>query len=237
MAASPPLNNLDNIHHRFQHAPQLYVQLSLAKLRAFIVHTACLRKDILLAQSSTILLNDAPDFLSETIQHFLAQLTGISVEDVPQCWMILKDLVWDSQYVRTLKDGVEAGFMQYKVDKGLSKHNKYMFKVSWMADQSYKAPHAIYPPNGHCTQPQCASTGPLKHAEQRNVVLFTLHHGPVVPAFAVHLYCPGVRSEGPGPGVSSLSNMSSSISSPSSSLSSSLSPFSSTSTPSSLSLP
>ena len=53
------------------------------------------------------------------------------------------------------------------------------------------ASNTLYPPNIHCSTPGCLYRAPLKKAQQRNVVLFTLHRG-ALPAYAVHLACPGM---------------------------------------------
>ena len=48
----------------------------------------------------------------------------------------------------------------------------------------------MYPPSFFCSTPGCTFSGPLKKAEQRHAVLFTLGDG-AVPAYHVHLYCRG----------------------------------------------
>ncbi|KAG2108176.1 uncharacterized protein F5147DRAFT_773759 [Suillus discolor] len=53
------------------------------------------------------------------------------------------------------------------------------------------AKYLLYPPSQYCTKPHCLCRGKgmtLKKAEQRNVVLFTLAHGPCAVR-SVQLYC------------------------------------------------
>lgn len=67
----------------------------------------------------------------------------------------------------------------------------YTFPIdSWSKQLKYLlASLTLYPPAHHCQNPHCSRINPLKKAEARQVVVYTLSHG-VVPAWAVHLYCP-----------------------------------------------
>jgi hypothetical protein len=96
-------------------------KLSLSKLLQFVTSVACLKRDITIVQPSKDLVNDSPpEFLSASIQNFLAESVGILLDDVPAAWDILKDQAWG---ISPLPDSVKAeaaAFRKYGWDRGLS---------------------------------------------------------------------------------------------------------------------
>ena len=112
-------DSLGDILNRFVQTPLLLEKLTLAKVHTFIIHAARLKNDIQLAQPSSVSHTDIPAFLPASVQAFLSELTDIPILLVPHCWTVLKDLVWNAQYVSALTEGVEAGFMRHGISKGL----------------------------------------------------------------------------------------------------------------------
>jgi hypothetical protein len=56
------------------------------------------------------------------------------------------------------------------------------------------APRALYPPHQTCLTEGCpvrTKASVLKKAEQRQIVLYTLDHGPIA-TYSIHLYCAGM---------------------------------------------
>jgi len=69
--------------------------LTMMQLMAFINQATFLRCNIQLAQPAAEPTDTAPLALPESIANFLAQSVGIPMENLPDCWHILKDFIWD----------------------------------------------------------------------------------------------------------------------------------------------
>ncbi|KAG2125160.1 hypothetical protein DEU56DRAFT_743984 [Suillus clintonianus] len=133
----------------------------------FMTLALTLRNDILLIQAASHPSNTAPDFMSPAINLFLAACYGLSESDVDVHWKVLKDLVWHS-------DGDIFG----------------------IEDIASIAPQALYLPHQTCLTEGCpahAKASVLKKAEQRQIVLYTLDHGPIA-TYSIHLYGAGCNT-------------------------------------------
>ncbi|KAJ6501927.1 hypothetical protein C8R45DRAFT_605210 [Mycena sanguinolenta] len=132
-----------------------------------------LKDDILLCQPHNIPTNAPPPLLPPSIQLFASNALGVADDSISDLWETWKDNVWAL------------------CDARLSLTEQELFRVhGWKLGLTSVT---LYPPSHHCTSPDCPAAGPLKKAEQRQVVVYT-HGDGVVPARAVHLYCRGCNS-------------------------------------------
>lgn len=115
-------DSVRTVFEQIQRHPALLDQLTLSKIYSFILHTARLRNDILLAQPSSIPLSSAPEFLPRAIQGFLSDLLGLSNGLVLACWSVFKNLIWRDDFVSQLQQNVEDGFRLYGINRGLSEY-------------------------------------------------------------------------------------------------------------------
>ncbi|KAF8804502.1 hypothetical protein BYT27DRAFT_7106728 [Phlegmacium glaucopus] len=112
-----------------------------------------------------------PNVLPLTIAQFLSDALGIQNQYIQDSWDILKYFIWECTTVELTKD-----------DKEAFKHFGWAWGITALT---------IYPPENVCTNQSCENNKPLKKEISRHVVVCTLSHG-VQPAWAVHLYCPGM---------------------------------------------
>ena len=176
------------------HNTELARALTIRNVTQFILHSACLKDQIYLAQPSCVPFDNPPEFLPEKLQAFLSDLTGIPLQFIPECWQLLGGLVWNSAYVKALQRPLDDGFMLHGIEKG------YGACLSMFTNTGGKilcalARHGLHPPSPFCTSPLCKATKPLKKLERRAAILYTFAQGPV-PAYSFHLYCRCVSSLG-----------------------------------------
>ncbi|KAH9835606.1 uncharacterized protein C8Q71DRAFT_709438 [Rhodofomes roseus] len=149
--------------------PGLIESLSLPGLVKFIIHASALKNDIILTQPSRHDPEQVPEYLSATITEYLASVADITVEQVAQCWAVLRGIAWDPDEVKSWRVVIAHVLL---------------------------ASRPLYPPTHFCTTAGCLRNinhVPLKKSESRQVALFTLANG-AVPAWSVHLYCEGCRT-------------------------------------------
>ncbi|KAI0078361.1 hypothetical protein K474DRAFT_1641748 [Panus rudis PR-1116 ss-1] len=161
--------SLSELYGRFQHNPALLDSISTTDLFKFITHAAQLRNDILLAQPATHPLHTPPAHLPTTIAQYLSEACNIPIDFVPQCWVALRDIVWERSCIEALREDPAIAFSQYGSKLGLERDTFYL-------------------PNTICTTPGCSHQSPLKNAKQKAVLYYTLDRG-VLPAWDVQLYC------------------------------------------------
>ncbi|KAJ7089594.1 hypothetical protein C8R44DRAFT_892286 [Mycena epipterygia] len=144
-------------------------QISLAQIMSFTRLLSTLKHDITLCQPINVPTSHAPAFLPPTIATFISQATDVSLATVPKCWRLLKDDVWSLSQPK------------------LSSEEEDLFrKHGWKLGITSTT---LFPPSHHCQNLHCTRTNPLRKAESRQIVIYTLGNG-VLPAWAVHLYCP-----------------------------------------------
>ncbi|KAJ7510585.1 hypothetical protein B0H11DRAFT_1701214 [Mycena galericulata] len=145
-------------------------QLGLQQVLQFLRLAACLKNDIILCQPSRVSTECAPDVLPPSVASFLSEATEIPLPQIDTCWDVLKNDAWEYPSVEqvTLED--EEAFVNFGWARGLCSST-------------------LYPPNTHCTNPDCTAQIPLKKAEPRQIVVYTLDKG-VQPSWEVHLSCP-----------------------------------------------
>ena len=95
--------------------------VSLENLLLFFACTAGLKNDILLVQPSNHAAVTTPDVLPSAVQSFLSQACHMSPNTVTSCWMIFKDMVWQSDSVTALLRSPSESFQGYGHLHGLSK--------------------------------------------------------------------------------------------------------------------
>lgn len=78
--------------------------LTFSSLFRFINLASTLRNDILLIQGASHPPNIAPEFISPTINLFLAACCDLCESDVDVYWKVLKDVVWHSGDMFSVKD-------------------------------------------------------------------------------------------------------------------------------------
>ncbi|KAJ6602853.1 hypothetical protein DFH09DRAFT_1470889 [Mycena vulgaris] len=128
-----------------------------------------LKNDIILAQPVYITTTEAPLVLPPQITSFVAESIGIPEESVEGCWISLKDEIWTYPIPEKVEEDEEMLFEQNGWKRGITALN-------------------LYPPSHLCDNPACTRTNPLKKAECRQVVVYTIAKG-VRPAWSIHLYC------------------------------------------------
>ncbi|KAJ6463105.1 hypothetical protein DFH09DRAFT_1492323 [Mycena vulgaris] len=142
--------------------------LSLNQIMIFTRLLSVIKHDIILCQPVHISTNEAPTVLPPTVSSFISAAAEIPVPAISICWDLLKDEVWSLR------------------DTELSTNEENLFKIhGWKLGITSST---LFPPTHHCQNPHCPRTNPLKKAEARQVVVYTLGRG-VAPAWAVHLYC------------------------------------------------
>ncbi|KAG1902956.1 uncharacterized protein F5891DRAFT_948423, partial [Suillus fuscotomentosus] len=164
--------SMGTFHGLLQHLesqPDVTSCNSITTLFCFISITSRLKEDIILVQLAQASISEPPPVLSPAFNTFLATACSISPVQANDVWMLLQDVIWHGAIDKDLSsvwvtDAPRRGF-------GTFTHSEYL----------------LYPPTQYCTQPDCPPMT-LKKAEQQNVVLFILAHGPCA-AQSVHLYC------------------------------------------------
>ncbi|KAG2120003.1 hypothetical protein BD769DRAFT_1672044 [Suillus cothurnatus] len=148
--------------------PDVINCVSLTALFRFINIATSLKDDIILIQPAEAQTSSPPPVLSPAFNTFLAAACSILPAQANHAWALLRHVIW---------------------------HGAIDVDVSsiWENDARRRgfAEYLLYPPSQYCTKPHCLRRGKgmtLKKAEQRNVVLFTLAHGPCA-ARSVQLYC------------------------------------------------
>ncbi|KAJ7601708.1 hypothetical protein DFH06DRAFT_1276631 [Mycena polygramma] len=139
--------------------------LTFHQVTTFIRLLSLLKNDIILVQPYYIKTTEAPLVLPTNITSFVAQAIGIDPDSVAGCWRVLKEEVWQHPSPEEVTEAEELFFTQY----------------GWTA-------LSLYPPSHECQNLHCGRTNPLKKAECRQVVVYTLDKG-VRPAWSIHLYC------------------------------------------------
>ncbi|KAK7016060.1 hypothetical protein R3P38DRAFT_3569699 [Favolaschia claudopus] len=148
--------------------PQLQA-LTMSHIFLFTRLLSVLKNDIMLCQPVGIPVDIAPPLLPEVVSGFIATAVEISLESVGKLWELLKEDVW------------------FLSDTKLSPTEEDLFRVhGWKVGLTSLT---LYPPTHTCQNPDCPRTNPLKKPEARQVVVYT-HGSGVMPAWAVHLYCP-----------------------------------------------
>jgi hypothetical protein len=107
------------IFSRLSQYPALLEHLSLSNLHGFIVSAARLKNDIFLAQPSSQPLEHPPEYLPLAIQNTLSSITDIPLWLIPQCWLVVRDLVWSDDYVAKLQPNPQEVFAAHGLDRGL----------------------------------------------------------------------------------------------------------------------
>ncbi|KAJ7630261.1 hypothetical protein FB45DRAFT_792746 [Roridomyces roridus] len=147
----------------------LLQNLTFTQISLFIRLLSVLKNDITLCQPVYVAPDVPPPFLPAVVAEFVCDAVEIAVEAVCSLWDLFKDDVWCS------------------CDTKLSAHEEGLFREhGWKVGLTSLT---LYPPTHHCQNPDCKHSKPLKKPEARQVVVYTQGNG-VVPAWAVHLYCP-----------------------------------------------
>ena len=95
-----------------QHGPD-----ELEQLLSFIHYASRLKNEILLAQPPTQDIQTAPLDLPDGIEYFLAAVCNMFLQDVIDCWGVVRNLVWD---MKILDDNaVSRSFWQHGIVSGL----------------------------------------------------------------------------------------------------------------------
>lgn len=113
------MDSLESLIDRLRPYPELRSQLSLSQIYKFIVYTARLRNDISLTHHAKHDPSTAPPHLSPVMQGFLSKVLNLAPELVRDCWQVLKDIVWNEEYVCELLRDPEEGFRSYGLPLGL----------------------------------------------------------------------------------------------------------------------
>ena len=61
-----------------------------------------------------------PNFLPPAIARFLADTTRIPTDQVPLCWDLFKQLVWQPDYAEQLQGDADGAFRRHGIHRGLS---------------------------------------------------------------------------------------------------------------------
>jgi hypothetical protein len=89
----------------------------LKQVLSFIHYASRLKNEILLAQPPTQDTQTAPLDLPDGIEIFLAAACNMFLQDVIDCWAVVRNLVWD---IEILDDkAVSRSFWQHGIDTGL----------------------------------------------------------------------------------------------------------------------
>lgn len=179
-------SNLDRVLQQLSQHPDDVLSLSITQIYRFLTHAACLKDDIILTQPAAHSAAVPPDHLPAIVAKFLSTLLKLDANEVDACWNIFKDMVWDDAYMEALQRDPEEGFRAMGEELSTS----LAFTLPSIHINYSIASVTLYPPSHSCTRPECPKTSSLKKAEQRAVLMYTLDRG-VLPAYAVHLYCPG----------------------------------------------
>ncbi|KAJ7104620.1 hypothetical protein C8R44DRAFT_639957 [Mycena epipterygia] len=140
--------------------------LGLPHIVKFIQILALLKDNIILVQPISITIMEAPLVLPPQIKGFVAKCIGILEDSVSGCWTALKDDIWEYPTPEKVEAEEEELFARYGWKRGI----------------------ICTPPTHLCDNLACLRTNPLKKAECRQVVVYTLARG-VQPAWSIHLYC------------------------------------------------
>lgn len=97
---------------RLSQYPALLEHATLSNVHSFIVCTAHLKQDTFLAQPLTQSIDVPPDFPPISIQHTLAKITSILLWLIPQCWLVMRELVWSDAYVSKLQPTLHGVFAE-----------------------------------------------------------------------------------------------------------------------------
>jgi hypothetical protein len=92
--------------------------LNLSKLIKFVLYSASLKRDILLAQPAHHSPSHPPDFLPLSIVVFLSKACEIKEEVVRLCWDAVKQSVWDQE--DDIAPQKERDFREHGYRHGLS---------------------------------------------------------------------------------------------------------------------
>ncbi|KAJ7328303.1 hypothetical protein DFH08DRAFT_709808 [Mycena albidolilacea] len=150
--------------------------ISFLQLMTFTRLLSPLKNDIILCQPITVSTTDPPAFLPPSIISFVSEATGVPSSAIPKCWALLKEEVWALPKPELSND--EELFRTYGWKVGIS--NCFLLA---------KASISLFPPMQECRNAYCARINAIKKSDCRQVVIYTLGSG-VLPAWAVHLYCP-----------------------------------------------
>jgi KDZ transposase family protein len=161
----------------------------LKQLLSFIHYASRLKNEILLAQPSTQNTQIAPLDLPDAIEIFLAAVCDMLLEDVADCWSVVRDLIWDME---TLDDkAVSRSFEEHSINTGLRE-----FEINLDLgglNINLASPRNLFPPSHMCKNSNCTRSNnkrKLQTVKQRQGVFYTLK-GPV-PIYSAFLTCQGV---------------------------------------------
>ncbi|KAJ7936288.1 hypothetical protein B0H13DRAFT_1946806, partial [Mycena leptocephala] len=135
--------------------------LTLTQTLTFIRLLSLLKDDIILAQPYYIPTTEAPLVLPASITAF---------EDI-----------WASPTPEQTNQDDESLFEHHGWSRGIT-------STSYVVTRYYTTHHCLIPPSHECTNSMCNRVNPLKKAECRQAVVYTLDKG-VRPAWSIHLYC------------------------------------------------
>jgi hypothetical protein len=93
--------------------------LGLQQILQFLRLASLLKDDILLCQPGHVSAESAPEFLPPSIAGFLADATGIPLEQVDHCWDSLRDDAWDYPSTETIAQEDEKAFIDHGWARGL----------------------------------------------------------------------------------------------------------------------
>ncbi|KAJ7112413.1 hypothetical protein C8R43DRAFT_1138890 [Mycena crocata] len=151
------------------HHPTL-AHIQTSQFLQFIRLASLLKRDIDLAQPARHDLDVAPTYMPTSVSHFLSNAVGMSVDEVEDLWGVLKEEVWFSESQDRQSADEETTFRTHGWHLGITSLT-------------------IYPPTRSCTNSDCPRFGaPLKRAEQRQVIVYSLALG-ARPAWSIHMYC------------------------------------------------
>ncbi|EPS93910.1 hypothetical protein FOMPIDRAFT_1135327 [Fomitopsis schrenkii] len=112
--------DLAELLRRLAEHPGLVDSLTLAGIIKFIVHASELKDNIILTQPANQNPNDVPLYLSTTVSYYLSVVASISIEQVAQCWLVFRDIVWDSIEVKSWFEDRERIFEEHGWERGIS---------------------------------------------------------------------------------------------------------------------
>ena len=117
------MDNIQCLLQKFHSYPTLLERLSLGDILLFISHARLLKNDILLAQHATHNPKDPPSFLPPTIASFLGKLLNMPPEDVANFWMVMKELLWDEEWLAVVERDPDQAYRSFGLEKGLSTYS------------------------------------------------------------------------------------------------------------------
>ena len=177
----------------FQHLAVLFnntghFQIEFEQLFQFALFASQLRNDILLMQPISFdFASGALPILSPAIIQFLAKITSIPVDLIPQVWLALGPSTMCSKFDALLNMSHQTQLYErfghlHGIGESIS------IKYSRESLNFILAYCTLYPPSFFCSNRSCRHHQiMLRKSEARAIVLFTVSGA--IPAWSVHLYC------------------------------------------------